>query len=118
MCLLEEAGAAVRVAATEMSSMAAVETHMASVYRRISNPLALSTTWYAGHSMRSHVGGTAAAAAMASSAAAATRTSNLLLRRAKLCFILSLALLLMRGRGRRFGVGAIASLRLGIERVR
>jgi len=38
-----------------------------------------------------------------------------------LCFILSLALLLvplMRGRGRRFGVGAIASLRLGIERVR
>ena len=104
MCLLEEAGAAVRVAATEMSSMAAVETHMASVYRRISNPLALSTTWYAGHSMRSHVGGTAAAAATA------TRTSNLLLRRAKLCFILSLALLLMRGRGRRFGSGAIASL--------
>ena len=109
----------VRVAATkEMSSMAAVETHMASVYRRISNPLALSTTSYAGHSMRSHVGGTATAAATASSAAApATRTSNLLLRRAMLCFILSLALLLlMRVRGRRFGSGAIASLGLGIER--
>jgi hypothetical protein len=64
----------VRVAATkEMSSMGEVDTHMASVYRRISNPLALSTTSYAGHSMRSHVGGTAAATTAASSAVAARR---------------------------------------------
>ena len=63
-----------RVAATkEMSSMGAVVIHMASVYRRISNPLALSTTSYAGHSMRSHVGGTAAAVATSSAAATASR---------------------------------------------
>lgn len=71
-----------RVAATkEMSSMGAVVIHMASVYRRISNPLALSTTSYAGHSMRSHVGGTAAAATATRSAAARSR----LARRAICC---------------------------------
>ncbi|BAS70984.1 Os01g0210550 [Oryza sativa Japonica Group] len=61
-----------------MSSMGAVEAHMASLYRRISNPLALSTTSYDGHSMRSHDGGTAAEA----TAAAARSSSIRPLRRA------------------------------------
>uniref|UniRef100_J3KXJ8 Uncharacterized protein n=1 Tax=Oryza brachyantha TaxID=4533 RepID=J3KXJ8_ORYBR len=60
-----------------MSSMGAVDAHMASLYRRISNPLALSTTSYAGHSMRSHDGGTAAEAT-----AAAASSSIRPLRRA------------------------------------
>ena len=84
--------------------MGAVVIHMASVYRRISNPFALSTTSYAGHSMRSHVGGTAAATTATSIAAA---TASRLPRRAMLLFALPalLLLLLMDGRMEGLGVG-------------